>query len=115
MLKNLFEEARNSRKYAAAIVLYILTVILSVMAYMAARRMVLSTHAAIFPVDPQTGSGSLQLVNVIISLGFAVPVIGVIIGGFEYHHRRVGEPGSWWFFSRTLAVELGILILALYI
>jgi hypothetical protein len=41
--------------------------------------------------------------------------IAVIIGGFEFHFRRAGQAESWQLFARTLAVELGILLLALFI
>ena len=115
MVKNVFQQARKSRTYAAAIVLYILTVVMGVMAYMAARRIVLDHHVRIFPGDPVTGSGSLQLVNLITSLSLVIPLIVVIIGGFEYHHRRVGQEGSWRFFARTLSGEVAVLLLALFI
>ena len=115
MIKNVFEQARKSRKYAAAIGLYLLTAVLGVVAYLAARRIVLGTHARIFPIDPISGTGSLQFVNIITSMVLVFPLIAIIIGGFEYHHRRVGEEGSWRFFARTLAGELAILLLALFI
>ena len=41
--------------------------------------------------------------------------IAAFIGGAEYHYRHVGQPGSWRLFARTLAVELSILLLALFI
>jgi hypothetical protein len=45
----------------------------------------------------------------------AVAWIGVAIGGAEYHYKRVGQPSSWKLFSRTLAVEISILVLALFV
>ncbi len=115
MIRNIFEEAKKSRKYAAAIGLYILTCVLGVIAYLAARRIVLSTHTRIFPINPLSGTGSINFVNIITSMVLVFPLIAIIIGGFEYHHRRVGEAGSWRFFARTLAGELAILLLALFI
>ena len=41
--------------------------------------------------------------------------IAVIIGGFEYHFRRAGQAESWQIFAKTLTIELGILLLALFI
>ena len=115
MIGSLFEKAKKSRNHAAAIGLYILPSLLGVLAYLAARRIVISPHTRIFPGDPQAGSGSLQLVNIIISMILVFPLIAIIIGGFEYHHRRVGQEGSWRMFARTLAGERSILLVSRFI
>jgi hypothetical protein len=41
--------------------------------------------------------------------------IVIFIGGGEYHAKRLGQPKSWKLFGWTIAVELSILALALYI
>ncbi len=41
--------------------------------------------------------------------------IAVLIGGAEYHYKHLGQPQSWKVFSWTLALELSILVLALFI
>jgi hypothetical protein len=45
----------------------------------------------------------------------AILPIAIIIGGFEHQHRNMGKPEGWRMLARTLAFELGILLLALYI
>jgi len=41
--------------------------------------------------------------------------IAAVIGCGEYHYRRFGQPRSWKLFSWVIAVELSILVLALFI
>lgn len=41
--------------------------------------------------------------------------IAVVIGGAEYHRRRIGRRESWLLFSRVLAVEFGLALLPLFI
>ncbi|HLF89175.1 MAG TPA: hypothetical protein VI451_09535 [Anaerolineales bacterium] len=48
-------------------------------------------------------------------MAMAILPIAIIIGGFEYQHRNMGKPEGWVMLARTLAVEIGILLLALYI
>ena len=46
------------------------------------------------------------------------PVSGIPLNaahGFEYQHRNMGKPQGWVMLARTLAFEIGILLLALYI
>ena len=56
-----------------------------------------------------------------VNLGnWAVFILGamwlvLVVGGGEYHYRRVGRRESWRLFGRTIAVEVAILILALFI
>ena len=117
MKKNPFDRVKSSPTYAVAIGLYILTFVLGVVAFLAARRIVLSTHVRLFPGDvqaAQVGDGGLQLVNIITTMVLVVRLIAVLIGGFEYHFRRVGQESSWRLFARTLAGELAILLLALF-
>jgi hypothetical protein len=41
----------------------------------------------------------------------SIVYIFVVIGGAEYHYRRIGEAGSWKLFSLTILAELFILLL----
>lgn len=45
----------------------------------------------------------------------AIFCIGVIVAAGEYHLKHFGEPRSWRLFSWTIAAELSILILALFV
>ena len=44
-----------------------------------------------------------------------IACIGVAIGCGEYHLEHFGQPESWRLFERTIAVELAILVLPLFI
>ena len=41
--------------------------------------------------------------------------VGVIIAGGEYHVKHFGKAKSWQLFRRTIAVELAVLVLALFV
>jgi hypothetical protein len=58
--------------------------------------------------------GGVVLGNWVVFI-LAVVWIGLVIGGGEYHYKYVGQPKSWRLFARTIAVELSILVLALFI
>lgn len=58
--------------------------------------------------------GGVMLRNALLIL-LSLSWIAIFIGGGEYHAKRVGQPKSWKLFGRTIAVELSILALALYI
>jgi hypothetical protein len=44
-----------------------------------------------------------------------IACIGVAIGCGEYHLKHFAQPESWRLFTRTIAVELAILVLPLFI
>jgi hypothetical protein len=97
-------------------ILWIITVVLSVFTFLSGRRVVLDIYSRFFPGGIRTlERSSLSLLNILVSLPLAFLVIAIIIGGFEYHFRRAGTEESRWMFARTLAVEFGILILALFL
>jgi hypothetical protein len=52
---------------------------------------------------------SLSIFVVFIS---AMLWIALVIGGGEYHYRRIGQRSSWKLFGRTIAGQLSILILS---
>ena len=58
------------------------------------------------------GGATLSTVT---TMAMAIACIVVIIGGGEYHYQNVGKQESWKLFGWTIAVELSILILALFI
>jgi hypothetical protein len=91
--------------------LWFVSAALGVLTYLAGREMIIRTYARFFPLDVE----SLSLVNIVVSMAMAILPIAIIIGGFEYQHRNMGKPQGWVMLARTLAVEIGILLLALYI
>ena len=101
----------SPRAVGLAYGLWFVSAALSVLTYLAGRAMIIRTYVRFFPLDV----GSLSLVNIVVSMAMAILPIAIIIGGFEYQHRNMGKPQAWAMLARTLAVELGILLLALYI
>ncbi|HBX70314.1 MAG TPA: hypothetical protein DEH25_13285 [Chloroflexi bacterium] len=118
MSDGLFDPKASARTASMAYGLWLFTAILSVLTFMAGREIFIRTYARFFPWDAwqvTLGQGGLSLVNILISLPMAILAIVIIIGGFEYQHRNIGKPQGWLMLARTLAVESGFLLLALYI
>ncbi|MFQ5616847.1 MAG: hypothetical protein ACE5GO_10380 [Anaerolineales bacterium] len=114
----LIEQAKRSKNYVIVGVLWLATVFLGIVSSLAARTMIIRTYLRFFPGEAQAaaqGEGALSLLNLMIVFPLALLFIAVVIGGFEYHYRRVGRESSWRLLARALAMELGILLLALYI
>lgn len=107
----ILEAKLSARAVALAYGLWFVTAALGVLTYLAGREMIIRTYVRFFPFDP----GSVSLINLLISWGLAILPIAIIIGGFEYQHRNMGKPQGWVMLARTLAFEIGILLLALYI
>ena len=106
----------KTRKAVVSGVLWLVTVVLGVLAALAGRRLALDTHSRFFPGGTRTlGTSAYSLMNIIVSLTMAFLVIAIVIGGFEYHFRRSGTEESHRMFARTLAVEAGLLLLALFL
>ena len=102
------EESGKKKATAGAIVLWLITVVLSVLCLLAVRNMTLNILA-------RFGLGSLLIIGNYIAFPMLVFCIAVIIGGFEYHFRRAGQAESWRIFVKTLAIEIGILLLATFV
>jgi len=112
------EHQRKTKEYVFSAVMWLLTSVLGGVVFFAGRRVILSTYSRFFPSYAQTtGPDAFSLMNILVSLPLAILVIGIIIGGFEFHLRpkTVGSKESYWLFARTLAVEVGFLLLALFI
>lgn len=114
----ILEPKLSPRAVGLAYGLWFVSAALGVLTFLAGREMLIRTYVRFFPWEAsrfELGLGSLSLVNSIISLAMAILSIVIIIGGFEYQHRNMGRPQGWVLLARTLAVEIGILLLALYI
>jgi hypothetical protein len=114
----ILEPTNNPRVFGLAYGLWFVSAVLGVLTFLAGREMMLRSYVRFFPWEAaraQLGTGSLSLVNIISSMTMAIVAIVIIIGGFEYQHRNMGKPEGWVMLERTLAFEIGILLLALYI
>ena len=118
MTNQMLEQKQDSLVYGLAYGIWLLTAFLSVIVFTAGRSVIVRTYTRFFPWDArliQEGQGGLSLINILISLPLAMLVIAIIIGGFEYQHRYKGTSQGWKMLARTLAVEVGVLLLALYL
>ena len=119
MTDGILEPKQNPQIYGLAYGIWLITAILGVISCLfAGRELVIRTYLRFFPWDAwkvNLGQGGLSLLNIMITLPLACLLIAIIIGGFEYQHRNMGTPHGWWMLARTLAVEFGFLLLALYI
>jgi hypothetical protein len=113
MLKTTANKLNKLPLPAIAVSLWLATVVLATWNILVIRSMVLRTYVRFMPVN--AGGEAMTLVNTILLLVLAVAWIAVAVGGAEYHYKRIGQLNSWKLFSRTLAVEISILILALFI
>ena len=118
MTNQTLEQKQGAGLSALAYGIWLITAILSVVVFTAGRSLIVRTYTSFFPWDAwliQDGQGGLSLVNILISLPLAMLVIAIVIGGFEIQHRYKGTPQGWKTLARTLAVEAGFLLLALYL
>ena len=106
----ILEAKQTPRAMSLAYGLWFVSAVLAVLTYLACREMILRTYVRFFPLGE-----SYFLINSITSVAMAILPIAIIIGGFEYQHRNMGKPQGWVMLARTFAVEIGILLLALYI
>ena len=107
----ILEAKLSPRVVGLAYGLWFVTAALAVLSYLAGREMVLRNYVRFFPL----GQGSYSLINSIVSVAMAILPIAIIIGGFEYQHRNMGKPQAWVMLARALALEIGLLLLALFI
>ena len=118
MTDQTLENKHNPRDAGIAYGIWVLTAFLSVIVFTAGRSMIVRTYTRFFPWDVwllQEGQGGLSLINILVSIPLALLVITIIIGGFEYQHRYKGTSHGWKMLARTLALEVGFLLLALYL
>ena len=94
-----------------ASVLWVLTTILGIFTIIYTRLIILRTYIRFVP----DGANALSLFNIIIVLVMAAFFITIVIGGVEYHRTRYGSPQSWCIFASVLALEIGILLLPLFL
>jgi len=110
----------SRRKVGVGMITFILwatTAIIGLLEINIIIEMVLRTYARFWGDYILYGSdywGAVVIRNVLMIL-LGLSWIAIFIGGGEYHAKRLGQPKSWKLFGRTLAVELSILALALYI
>lgn len=102
-----------------AIVLWVVTSVVGFLEILTVREIVLRAYVhfaatgGIYWYWREYGGGALLGIGASIFMGLVC--LAVIIGGGEYHLRHFDTPESWRLFSWTIAAELSILILPLFI
>ena len=97
-----------------AILLWITTSVLSVVLIPTVLDLVTRVYVAFwadYSGDGQTYWGGVAIRQFAV-LPLAVLSVGVAIGGAEFHMRHFGTPKSWWVYTHTLGIELGVLLMA---
>lgn len=100
-----------------AFVLWVATAVLGLVEIVVVREMVQRIFARFFADETAFGSdywGSVALGQGTV-LVLAIVWLGLVVVGGEYHMKHLGKHKSWRLFARTIAVELSILVLALFI
>ena len=67
-----------------------------------------------FGYDVSDYRGALALRTFLV-FPLAILWLAMVVGGGEYHYKSFGQPRSWRLFARTIAVEVSIFALALFI
>lgn len=99
------------------VVLWAATAVLGLVEIIVVRHLVLRVYARFFADERAYGAdywGSVALGQVLVVI-LAIVWIGLVMGGGEYHYKYFAQPRSWKLFARVIAVELSILVLALFI
>ena len=94
-----------------ALGLWVITTVLAFWLMLVIREMILRIYIQYLPASP---AGAVVL-GTWIWLPLGILFIAVAIGGAEFHYWRVGQPISWKVFGWTLLIQLGILVLALFV
>jgi hypothetical protein len=101
----------------AVFALWLVTAVLGIFEILLVRDMAQRIFARFFADERAYGAdywGGLALGQIIVVI-MAIVWIGLVIGAAEYHFKYFGQPRSWRLFARVIAVELAILVLAVFI
>jgi hypothetical protein len=108
---------RDPKLVALATALWVFTSVLSFLEILTVRAIVLRVYSRFAVTYGFYGRQAFAAQGLssatLVVMGIAC--IAVAIGCGEYHLKRFGQPESWRLFTRTIAVELAILVLALFI
>ena len=111
-------ELSDNKSTIAVTGLWFSTVVLGILSFIATRTMVIRTYLRFFPAEVEAasqGTGALSLVNVLVSFSLGIIMIVVVIGGFEYYRKKENHEKAWGLLTKTIAVEIALLTLALFI
>ncbi len=115
--KNGLPIKRDPKLVALTLVLWAFTSVLSFLEILTVRAIAIRmyAHFAItygFYAHEYKGAQALGIVALMV---MSIVCIGVAIGCGEYHLKHFGQPQSWKLFSRTIAAEVAVIVLASFI
>ncbi len=108
---------RDPKLVALAIALWVFTSVVGFLEILTVRAIAirLYTHFAITDGFYYRGIMGAHTAGMVMLVVMGIVCIGIIIGCGEYHLRHFNQPQSWKLFARTIAAEIGIVILASFI
>ena len=119
MLGTQTQTPKKFTHYLTTYGLWLGTAVLAVVEIGLVRNLTLSLYAWVVSLKDQVTQVRGTFTGVALSqwatILMAIVAIGVIMGGFEFHHRRVGEPKSLRILLWTLGVQAIILLLGLLV
>ncbi len=115
--KNGLPIKRDPKLVALTLVLWALTGVVSFLEILTVRAIVIRmyAHFAMTYGFYARGYMAAQALGIVALMVMSIVCIGVAIGCGEYHLKHFGQPQSWKLFSRTIAAEVAVLVLALFI
>jgi len=115
--KNGLPIKRDPKLVALTLVLWAFTSVVSFLEILTVRAIVIRMYAHFamtygFYAHEYKAAQALGIVALVV---MAIVCIGVAIGCGEYHLKHFGQPQSWKLFSRTIAAEMAVIVLASFI
>ncbi|OQB00990.1 MAG: hypothetical protein BWY25_01462 [Chloroflexi bacterium ADurb.Bin222] len=111
------EKKQDFRLVALAVGLWLLTVVLTFYAIVNLLEVLMRVYAAFWAdggfYSPATQAAIGLRQFLLLPLGFLG--VAITIGGAEYHREHFNTRQSWRLFARTLGVQLGLLLLGVFI
>ena len=108
---------RDPKLVALAIALWVFTSVVSFFEILTVRTIAIRVYAHFAITDGfyYRGYMGAHTVGIAMLVIMGIVCIGVAIGCGEYHLNHFNQPQSWRLFARTIAVEVGIFIMASFI
>jgi hypothetical protein len=99
-------------RVALAVLLWVLTSVLSIVLIPVTLDVISSIFAAFWGAATPLGGSywSIVFIRQILLIPLAILSVAIVIGGAEYHVRAFNTERSWALFSRTLALEVAVLL-----
>ncbi|MEE9617542.1 MAG: hypothetical protein V3T90_11140 [Anaerolineae bacterium] len=116
--KNGLPIKRDPKLVALTLVLWAFTSVVSFLEILTVRTIAIRMYAHFamtYGFYAREYVGAQALVGIVALLVMSIVCIGVAIGCGEYHLKHFGQPQSWKLFSRTIAAEVAIFILASFV